>query len=127
MKDRIIGRRFGRLTVMDYCMDSDLSSPKVVCKCDCGKMVNVFTTNLYSGRTVSCGCKKIKHGEGKSAIYRRFAWIKHVGCDFESYEDYKRWLSENGVTDGCDFVVKRIDKSKPFSKENCTVTLKCDL
>ena len=37
MSGSIIGRRFGKLTVIDYCMDSDATSEKVVCKCDCGK------------------------------------------------------------------------------------------
>lgn len=122
--NRIVGRRFGKLTVIDYCMDSNNSSPKVVCKCDCGNIVNVFATNLYAGRTISCGCHKRTHGESDSSLYNRFAWLKHVGCDFESYEDYKRWLEDNGVTSECDFRVKRIDKSKPFSKENCQVVIK---
>lgn len=120
----MIGRRYGHLTVIGYCIDSSSRSPKVACKCDCGKIVNVFVTNLYAGRTISCGCYKRKHGESNTHLYKRFNWMKHIGCDFESYEDYKDWLKSNGVTEGCDFSVSRIDKTKPFCKDNCVVKIK---
>lgn len=123
MSGSIIGRRFGRLTVIDYCMDSDATSEKVVCKCDCGNIVNVFATNLYAGRTVSCGCKKRTHGESSTPLYRRYCWIKHVGCSWDTFEDYKHYLEANGVDLTSDFKLKRIDKTKPFSEDNCSIAI----
>ena len=33
------------------------------CQCDCGKITNVFRTNLIKYKTLSCGCSKISKGE----------------------------------------------------------------
>lgn len=119
----IIGRRFGKLKVIDYCMDTT-SKPKVVCKCDCGRVVSVYTSNLYSGRTKSCGCSKTNHGESQTRLYRRYAWMRSVGSDFESYEDFKSWLTEQNVKLDSDFRTKRIDTKLPFSRDNCEVVVK---
>lgn len=50
---KILGHRFGRLVTTEYIGNSTWK-----CKCDCGKTVNVFTANLISGGTKSCGCLK---------------------------------------------------------------------
>ena len=60
----LIGRRFGKLVVID--IDADIASAFGVkhwrCACDCGAMTTVRTNNLTSGRTRSCGCRKPKFG-----------------------------------------------------------------
>lgn len=49
-------RRFGLLSVA-----GPGSTPhRVMCRCDCGTVVEVFRTNLYGGRTKSCGCLRGK-------------------------------------------------------------------
>lgn len=45
------GRKFGRLTVVN-----SIRRGRVLCKCDCGVEKEVSTSNLYAGRTSSCGC-----------------------------------------------------------------------
>ena len=58
----LIGRTFGRLTVVDYA--EDYVSPsgdhkrrwKCSCRCGSGKDVYVTTDGLKSGKTKSCGC-----------------------------------------------------------------------
>jgi|APGre2960657404_1045060.scaffolds.fasta_scaffold247731_2 hypothetical protein len=49
------GERFTRLTVLKYA-GSVKGAPKWLCKCDCGKEVEVFGQNLRSCNTQSCGC-----------------------------------------------------------------------
>lgn len=60
-KYNIIGKRFGRLTVID--LDKSYRSGTkqkisylVKCRCDCGKVVIRRKSNLYNGCTTSCGC-----------------------------------------------------------------------
>ena len=52
-----IGERFGRLTVIDKAISRD-NNQFWVCKCDCGKILEVSTNNLRRGYTQSCGCSR---------------------------------------------------------------------
>lgn len=59
--NNILGKRFGRLTVIGvgrtYIMPNGKKGGKyVLCKCDCGKTVEVNRANLMNGSTKSCGC-----------------------------------------------------------------------
>ena len=56
----IIGRTFGKLTVIKE--TKDRSGPYIVyeCKCSCGSIVKVSSHNLSSGNTQSCGCMRSK-------------------------------------------------------------------
>lgn len=61
-KNNIIGKRFGRLTVVKegetYRKRDGRSVGKYyVCRCDCGKELNVLRSSLVIGFTTSCGCK----------------------------------------------------------------------
>ena len=49
--EEIIGKKFGRLTVLEYAGNSSY-----LCECDCGNKVTVLTSNLKKGNTKSCGC-----------------------------------------------------------------------
>ena len=61
LKD-LSGRKFGRLTVTDehyrYEKPCGSSIVKWKCKCDCGNVIDVTSTSLTSGKTISCGCWK---------------------------------------------------------------------
>ena len=51
------GRRFGRLTVIERAAGSDSSGCRLwLCRCDCGKEINVMYFSLLSGNNKSCGC-----------------------------------------------------------------------
>lgn len=54
LKD-LVGRRFGRLTVVSY-EGKTAGMHRWRCRCDCGKETVVGQTLLQSGRTKSCGC-----------------------------------------------------------------------
>lgn len=56
----LIGRRFGRLTVIDRAgYDKTGKRFMWLCKCDCGKTKKVETSHLLRGSTRSCGCLAI--------------------------------------------------------------------
>lgn len=59
VKADLTGKRFAHLTVLKEGNGKDYGGHHYVswiCKCDCGKIVDVITGNLKSGNTKSCGC-----------------------------------------------------------------------
>lgn len=65
--DSLIGKKFGRLTVVDNAGKSKYGARLWLCRCECGNEVVVQTAQLNNGRKISCGCllkenaKKIVH------------------------------------------------------------------
>ena len=51
----LIGQKFGRLTVVEFCGVSNHKA-RWKCVCDCGLTVIAPANNLRSGNTKSCGC-----------------------------------------------------------------------
>ena len=60
----IIGRKFGRLTVIErvdnHIQPSGQAKVMYRCKCDCTNEVIVSASHLVSGHTTSCGCLRIE-------------------------------------------------------------------
>lgn len=54
-KDKLEGKRFGKLKVLSVYKKGKYKKYK--CICDCGNTTDVYYSNLISGRTVSCGCR----------------------------------------------------------------------
>lgn len=52
------GIRFGRLLAVSRVGTTTYGKPIWLCKCDCGKSVEVVSANLRSGNSQSCGCLK---------------------------------------------------------------------
>ena len=53
----ITNQRFGKLTVLFFTGKKDSQGHSIWrCRCDCGKELDVFSTNLRSGTSTSCGC-----------------------------------------------------------------------
>lgn len=65
----ITGMKFGRLTVVkqveDHIFPSGNKTSMWLCRCDCGKEVNVSMGHLKSGHTTSCGCIHVKDLAGQ--------------------------------------------------------------
>lgn len=66
------GKKFNFLTVLYY-----YGNKKWLCRCDCGNLVKVVSTELKKGTTKSCGCWKkkynkqcrTKHGQFQSKLH----------------------------------------------------------
>ena len=58
IKSNLLGKKFGRLTVIEE--TNERKNRQVIwrCKCDCGNIVLVRTNDLKQGLTTSCGCYK---------------------------------------------------------------------
>lgn len=66
-KQDLTGQVFGHLTVLGSSVEKTKSASSIwLCKCDCGKEIEVVSTNLVNPYITSCGCipspKKIKKG-----------------------------------------------------------------
>ena len=110
--ESLIGKKFGKLTVLD----KSKISGKVICKCDCGNVVEVFKGNLLKGNhTTSCGCaikeivSKVNfiHGGTRTKLYYVYYAMKNR-CYREKDINYKNyggkgitvceeWLLPNGL------------------------------
>lgn len=141
-----LGRRVGRLTVIEY--DEEKSEkykkPYWICKCDCGNTVSVSRDNLASGNTNSCGClhkelltqRNTKHNKAYSRIYH--IWLdmrqrcynpknhayKHYGergiriCnEWDDFTTFYNWAMVNGYED--DLTIDRINNDGNYEPSNC--------
>ena len=49
--DQMIGKRFGKLTVIAEDLDNHTTLQKVICRCDCGREKSIATRDLKSGKS----------------------------------------------------------------------------
>ena len=71
----LTGQRFGKLTVIERADDKITSSGKNYvqwkCKCDCGNIKIVYSSNLLNGTTQSCGCLRKDNWSPEDLINNR--------------------------------------------------------
>lgn len=145
--DNLIGKRYGKLTVIERDHENiSKSGVKWVCVCDCGKSVSVFASNLKNGRTRSCGCLQSQltsmrskvHGDSSGerlfriwkAMRSRCYYKKDVGyalyggrgiavCEEwrRSYISFKTWAMQSGYNDN--LTIDRKDPDGNYEPENC--------
>ena len=148
--ENLVGMKFGRLTVMDR------ESPKSkkakglwVCKCECGNVIKVNTSDLKSGNTTSCGCKRketlrqlrTKHGESNTRLYNVWSDMKKrcyntKNVDYKNYggrgitvcdewmdfQNFYEWAIANGYDETAprgQCTIDRIDVDGCYEPENC--------
>ena len=80
--DRVLGKKFGRLTVLEFQDKPGARKLHFLCQCDCGKKIVTTNDSLLSQHTISCGCyqrevvSKVKEMIGKK--FGRLTVIKPV-------------------------------------------------
>jgi hypothetical protein len=106
----LTGRRFGRLTVVNFAGVQDRGPRKKQtlwrCKCDCGRRTIVTTARLNYGWTTSCGCwqreaperskKNLKHGRWRTTEYYAWSSMKQR-CLNPNYHHFENW-GGRGIT-----------------------------
>src|SRR5690242_4007334 len=58
-KEKILGQKFGYLTIVDYLGRDNNGAYKIMAECECGTIKEYFLCNIRKRRhSVSCGCMK---------------------------------------------------------------------
>ena len=68
----LLGKTFGRLTVINRELLPSKNRPYWLCECSCGKTKLVSSDCLLKGKTVSCGCKKVEECKLRSGPQNNF-------------------------------------------------------
>jgi hypothetical protein len=80
---KMIGRRYGSMVVV---MRVSSLQNKVLCRCDCGKEIEVFAPNLIQGRKTHCGCIKYQDRDETGKRYGRWMVIGRSRGSYEKWE-----------------------------------------
>lgn len=143
---KMIGMKFGRLTVLELVGTNKWRDNRYRCICDCGKIHAASGSNLRRGHIKSCGCFRreetrarfTKHGQ---CINRKYtptykSWNSMTArCLIKNRPDYhyyggrgitvcEHWLKfENFLADMGErpqgTSIDRIDNDKGYSPDNC--------
>ena len=92
----LIGQKFGKLTVIAH--DDEWKSTKEngwkhkwICKCECGKTISVFASNLTRLHTTSCGCASRSIGEENiENLLKKYNINYEREYSFEDLKDKKK-------------------------------------
>lgn len=99
VRENLIGRKFGRLTVIeqveDHISKSGFHFSNWKCQCDCGNITYVTTSALKSGNTSSCGCLHSElisnYMSDKRKKYNEYEFTKNYGICYDETKEHK-WL-----------------------------------
>lgn len=145
----LTGMRFGKLTAVKIVKNCEHKCKSVIwqCKCDCGNIVNVRSSNLINGHTKSCGCirkeiimnrdkERAIHNDCNSRLYRIWHGMKNrcnnpnaynyknyggrgitIRPEWEEFIPFREWSNSNGYADN--LTIDRIDVNGNYCPENC--------
>lgn len=139
-KNNLVGKRFGKLTVISENGRSNHGDKIWLCRCDCGKITTSYTSILNRGYKMSCGCEVGSnfrtHNHSKERLYSIWKDIKsrcnnphekaynNYGgrgitiCDeWSDYMVFRTWALSHGYRD--DLTIDRIDVNGNYEPSNC--------
>lgn len=138
----ILGKKFNRLTVLEFVGLNKHKKATFKCKCDCGNEGIYLGTEVKNGHTKSCGCyaKDVKttHGMHDTKLYQTWSDMKSrctnplnkyyhcyggrgiTVCDrWKDEYGFKNFYEDMGDKPNSELSLERIDNNKGYSKENC--------
>lgn len=142
-----IGKRYGRLTVVNIEWPPPKNYMRWRVRCDCGAEKLVVPYYVAHGKTQSCGCLKEELKAKRDSDPLRYRWEGIVGgccdpnhpfyknngkrgisiCDEwkDDYTTFRDWALENGWEDGkC---IARRDTDGDYTPENCVCCTRAEL
>jgi hypothetical protein len=88
----MVGRKFGKLTVIREAESKLYKDGGWLCKCDCGKEIIASETNLFSGEAIGCGCQTLRFGKRLIEIPEYKIWQSMLQrCYNSKQEGYKHY------------------------------------
>ena len=136
------GKKFGYLTIAERVQNAKNGKARWKCICDCGNETIVTSTDIMTGHTSSCGCKRYEshnrvHGMNKTDIHTKWVQMRqrcynkndasyiHYGakgvsvCDEwrNNFIAFMNWSYSNGYKEGLS--LDRIDNLKGYYPDNC--------
>lgn len=132
--ESLIGRNFGRLTVVEYTGKDKYNHFTYRCKCSCGGEKVIQSGSLTGGLTQSCGCLRrekhaesiTKHGASKHPLYGRTKRIQ-IAIKEDPSSVCESWKEDiwNILRDLPELpedpkrrYLVRIDETRPYQKDN---------
>ena len=139
----IRGKKFGRLTVVEYAGIDKRGNATWKCACDCGKECLAIATNIIRGVKQSCGCLRgenaLKHGGARKGSHEDLYGIwkgivarttQPTSIDFTEYGgvgisiskewlEYEAFKADMGERPTLQHSIDRIKNELGYSKENC--------
>lgn len=134
---QLLGKQFGRLTVIEETSKRKYGDIVWKCQCECGNIKEIMTRNLVSGDTISCGCyhkekwqqqiTKDRVGQiyGKLTVLEKMdessvgGWLWKCCCECGSIVQVSSASLESGHTISCGCVKsKGEEKISKMLKDN---------
>lgn len=112
--DDMVGRQFGRLSVVeraeDYVGSDGKSVSQWLCECKCGNVVKVRGASLRNGHTASCGCYRfMMMSMNGNAMSKSELWtaefLDSIGMVYEQQKSFPGLVGVGGNLLGYDFYV----------------------
>ena len=117
----IEGKKFGRLLVLSFEKQKNTHAVWNV-KCDCDKIFQTTYSNLSTGNTTACtSCGQTTHGFTGTSFWKRWQTMKvnHKDNISKEWNDFINFKNDTYDTFKKEYSLRRINNSKPYSKENC--------
>lgn len=144
--DKNIGRKFNKLTIIQFDHKDKNRKSYYLCKCDCGKTKVISLNNLITGSIKSCGCIKVAMLKSKSKkysknthpkLYNTWSAMKQrcynkkasnyykygdrgitVCIEWKnSFENFAKWALNNNYKEGLS--IDRINVNGNYEPSNC--------
>lgn len=135
----MVGKKYGRLTVIGRAANSKDGKARWICRCDCGRIKRnpTYGYDLKSGKVKSCGCiyeesnkeRNRTHGMTGTRLYTiwqsmkqrcsRDPNYKHVSvcAEWNNFHKFMEWAISSGYSES--LTLDRIDNREGYNPENC--------